>query len=131
MKIENVKSNDPNARIIIMGDFNDEPQNKSIKNLESSCLLTNLMSDLKAAGKGSYNYKGNWNMLDQFIVSGNLTEQSIMNGARANNVKIVSEPFMIYKDKKHGDKPSRTYGGPNYYGGISDHYPIKMTVSYK
>ena len=32
---------------------------------------------------------------------------------------------MMYTDKKYGDKkPSRTYGGPNYYGGYSDHLPI-------
>ncbi len=129
-KIDQIYGTNPKANIVLMGDFNDEPDNKSVEEVlgasmdKSTCQtkgLYNLMSNLDKAGKGSYNYRGNWNMLDQLIVSCGLA-----NG----NQYTFSEPvvfkadWMIYKDKKYGAKPNRTYGGPNYYGGFSDHYPI-------
>jgi len=130
-EIDAIYTKNPKANIVLMGDFNDEPTNKSVEEVlgatmdNSTCQSTglyNLMSNLDKEGKGSYNYRGNWNMLDQIIVSCDL--------ANGNTRYSFSEPvifkaeWMIYKDKKYGDKPNRTYGGPNYYGGFSDHFPV-------
>jgi len=73
----------------------------------------------RRGGVNSYNYRGNWNMIDQFIVS---------KGLQAENVTVFNEPFMLYQDKKYGPKPSRSYGGPRYFGGYSDHLPIYMDL---
>ncbi len=130
-KIDELYTANPNANILVMGDFNDEPDNKSIqevlgakmdKSATGATDLYNLMSDLDKEGKGSYNYKGNWNMLDQLIVSSSLA--SGKNNIDFLDPVIFRAEWMIYKDKKYGDKPSRTYGGPNYYGGFSDHFPV-------
>ena len=69
------------AKIIILGDFNDEPSNKSLNevlkatnnkyNLNNGELF-NLMYDKHLFGYGTYNYKGNWNMLDNIIISHSL-----------------------------------------------------------
>lgn len=126
---------DPKANIIITGDFNDEPDNNSLlytlnakptsEKITASALY-NCSSTLDKLGKGTYNYKGNWNMLDQFIVSSALLDGSC--SLSATDAAIFSEEWLNYNDKKYGPTPSRTYGGPNYYGGFSDHYPVYLDL---
>jgi hypothetical protein len=76
--------------------------------------------------KGSYNYKGSWNWLDQIIISKNFL---------SSNVKIFSagafqKDFMLYTNKKEEVFPSRTFGGNNWYGGFSDHLPVYYRFSF-
>jgi predicted extracellular nuclease len=139
MAIDEVMNREPGAKIIVMGDFNDEPTNRSIFEMllannkrknASGRELFNLMYDLHNLGKaGSYNYQGNWNMLDQIIVS-----QSVLKPGRGwhcgfEDGKILKEDFMLYHDEQRGQSvPSRTYGGPNYYGGYSDHLPVYVNL---
>lgn len=127
--------NNANAKIVIMGDFNDETDNNSVlKTLDakvnmdviSSTNLYNCSAKLDQAGDGTYNYRGNWNMLDQFIVSGSMLSPSA--NIQAMPVHIYKADWLNYNDPKHGPKPSRTYGGPKYFGGYSDHYPIFMDI---
>ncbi|HFC00342.1 MAG TPA: hypothetical protein ENJ53_06010 [Phaeodactylibacter sp.] len=120
----------PNAKVIIMGDFNDEPANKSITNvLDTKHLLkrnpadlTNCADKLDAEGKGTYNYRGNWNLLDQIIVSSSMLKKN--SKIKIGTFHIFQKEWMMYKSDKYGPTPSRTYGGPNYYGGYSDHLPV-------
>ncbi len=138
-KVKSILAANPNAKILMMGDFNDEPDNKSVqevlaakataKNLGNTDLY-NLTYPLKLAGKGTYNYKGNWNMLDQMIVTGNFVDAPKGIKVGADAAKIFRQDWMMYDDKKKGMVPSRTYGGPNYYGGYSDHLPIFVEVKY-
>ncbi|MGB0863414.1 MAG: hypothetical protein ACPG19_05600 [Saprospiraceae bacterium] len=124
-----VKANDKNAQIIIMGDFNDETDNKSItevlgaisENTAKEDELVNCFADKDARDEGSYNYRGTWNMLDQIIISDNFFDES---GLKYQNATIFQQEWMMYNDKRNGATPSRTYGGPNYYGGFSDHLPV-------
>ena len=121
--------------LIIMGDFNDEPHNKSIhevlgaKSLTEPGDLKNLFLAKKEMGEGSYNYRGNWNMLDQIIVSENMSTKN--DGIFAHDPEIFKEDWMTYDDKKRGKVPNRTYGGPNYYGGFSDHFPVKIDLIFQ
>jgi predicted extracellular nuclease len=122
-----------NANIIIMGDFNDEPSNKSI------ALTLNALpvSQEPEAGKlynlfrhfekktGSYKYKDQWNMLDQMIVSGNLISGSGSFKALPYTATIFSRNFMLTEDKNQGGKrPRKTFNGMKYENGYSDHLPI-------
>lgn len=129
-KVDEILNKNKKARIIIMGDFNDEPDNDSLtKALNASSnyadgkktQLINCMSSLDQAGKGTYNYRGNWNMLDQFVASPCMIKRG---GFKYKEAQIFREDWMVYKSEKYGETPNRTYGGPNYYGGISDHFPI-------
>ncbi len=127
-RVKEIEAADANANIIIMGDFNDEPTNNSVLNhLLPGTSLTNLSATADAKGEGTYNYKGNWNMLDQIIVSRAMQLEPKLSSSEA---VIFKRDEIIYKDKKYGDKPSRTYGGPNYYGGYSDHFPVYIDVNY-
>lgn len=122
----------PEAHIILMGDFNDHPNDKSLVEVLSAGrkdekLLYNLMWEKHKRGEGSYNYRGNWGALDQFIVSQNMADGFDLE-VDESTVRFVREEWMMYTNDKGEVFPSRTYGGPNYYGGYSDHLPIYMEL---
>ena len=119
-------------RIIITGDFNDFPDNASLKAiLKASKVeavvnpssLYNLMIEKKP---GTYKYKGKWNTLDQFIVNGNLLIQQDGHLYTSSNWVYIHQPSFILEDDYEfgGQKPFRTYNGMRYQGGYSDHLPI-------
>ena len=132
-------SSDP--RVIIMGDFNDEPTNKSMmdvmhaankrKNIAINDVY-NLFYDMHNLDQGgSYNYQGVWQMYDQIIVSYSLLNQSGGLTTTFDGGMILKEEWMLYHDERNNVKvPNRTYGGNNYYGGISDHFPVYVKFTY-
>ncbi len=129
-KIDSVMASSSNAHIIVMGDMNDDPDNKSLMEVLNAqppstpgATLVNLMFPDFKDGKGTYNYRGNWNMLDNLIVSPGLIDDK---GFRCVEEKghIFREEWMEYKNRDGEISPNRTYGGPNYYGGVSDHFPV-------
>jgi len=129
-KVEEIYAENANANIILMGDFNDEPDNKSINEvLIKGNILDNAMTEMDENGEGTYNYRGNWNMIDQFIVSKNVDNKD--SNLHILNANILREDYLYYKDKKYGKTPTRTYGGSRYYGGYSDHLPIYMDLYQK
>jgi hypothetical protein len=90
-----------------------------MKKLCSDGRLVNLMQGKK---EGTYRYRGKWEILDQFLVSGNV---------RTKNVEILRHPFLLEEDEKYGgDKPFRTYNGMKYQGGFSDHLPIILDLQF-
>src|SRR5690554_51258 len=129
-KTDSIRKTDENAKIIIMGDFNDYPTNKSIRKVlgadlaSSSSSFVNLMLPMHKEGLGSYNYRGDWGMLDQFIVSPSLINPE--KGLRIKDRKaylVDDDQFMHIFD--NGEKtPNKSYGGSKYYGGYSDHLAI-------
>ena len=135
-KVDSILMTDPKARIIIMGDMNDEPQNKSLVETlgaeapDSRAELVNLMMPDKIAGLGTYFYNGNWNMLDNLVVSKSMFKGS---GIKIENGKgyIYSSEWMIFTNKKGDKTPNRSYVGNKYVGGVSDHFPVyfKMMVN--
>ena len=124
-----------NACILIMGDLNDEPSNRSISQvLEAQPVskdvisknLYNLFSSFeKIKNKGSYKYQNQWNMLDQIIVSGNLVSGNRSIKVLPHTANIFFRDFMQTDDKTYGGKrPKKTYHGRRHEGGYSDHFPV-------
>ena len=107
-------------RIVAMGDFNDTPDNPVFRLLEPA--LINLAAPLYRQGHGTIRYNGKWDMIDMFFVSPALSvPRSVM--------KILHVPFLETPDKTHGGlKPLRTYVGPRYTGGVSDHCPVLLEL---
>ena len=137
-KVDELFAKNSAVNIFIMGDMNDETDNNSIaKTLNAlpalqkskTPTLVNCAAKLDKEGKGTYNFRGNWNMLDQIIVSSPLLSPKSKIGI--GTFVIHQEEWMMYENKKYGLTPSRTYGGPNYYGGISDHLPVYIEVKTK
>ena len=103
--------------IVSMGDFNNIPGTTE----EYSRTMVNLSVPLARKGEGTIKYSGRWELIDMFFVSPSLAAGAAM--------KIIRVPFLTVKDGAHsGEKPHRTYNGPGYSGGVSDHCPIVLKV---
>ncbi len=137
---DSVLSRNTGAKIIIMGDFNDEPNNKSlsealnamkpVKNAIPSGLY-NLMYDRFLAGEGTLFYK-DWDLFDQFIVSGNLLigKRGKKPGIEPPYAFIFKPDFLLFKNKDGVMIPNRTASSKEYYGGFSDHLPVYVSLNY-
>lgn len=105
--------------IIAMGDFNDTPDAPQFRIMDD--ILINKSIGLYERGEGTIRYEGRWELIDMFLVSPELDSRTYM--------EICKVPFLMTWDRKHpGYKPLRTYSGPRYSGGVSDHLPIVMKV---
>ncbi len=105
--------------MIVMGDFNDTPDAESFSIL--SGILVNKGLELHQRGEGTIRYEGKWDLIDMFMVSEALDDRTEM--------EICRIPFLMTREKKHpGENPLRTYSGPQYIGGVSDHLPIVLKV---
>jgi len=132
--VAEIQKNTPEAKIIIMGDLNDEPADKSVAQVlkaGSNCETTqnaglfNLMYNLDSKGEGTHSFRNEWNMLDNLIVSCNLVDATNGLSVKYDAGSIFKEDWILYKNEENGSvSPNRTYGGKNYYGGYSDHLPV-------
>ncbi len=120
--IRDIRNNDLEAKIIVMGDFNDDPESKSVKTLVANAMY-NPMELLLTKEKGSLTYKGNWNLFDQIIISQNFIQQ-YGNKLRFEKAFILDLKTVKVFEGIYKGHPFRTYAGPNYLGGISDHFPV-------
>ncbi len=137
--LDSIQSGYPQSKILIMGDFNDEPSSASIcgilhalspDSMRSSLDLINLMFPF-CGRQGSHRYRGNWSMLDQFMASGSLIRP--LRGIRVltGSVNIYRGNFLLKEDVKYfGSKPFRTFNGYRYEGGFSDHLPVVLDLEY-
>jgi predicted extracellular nuclease len=127
--INNILTKEPEAKIIVMGDFNDNPSSESIDILKETDFY-NPMDLLLTNERGTLNYKGEWNLFDQIIISNNF-------------LKPYDNPFQFVKSNifnpkelqeitgKYKGNPFRTFIGEKFLGGISDHFPVYEVFSVK
>ena len=110
---------DVGVTVVAMGDFNDTPDGLQFRCLDG--MLVNMADSLFEAGRGTIRYQGKWDLIDMFLVSEDIAGYASM--------EIVEIPFLMTYEKKYpGMKPLRTYSGPRYSGGVSDHCPIVLTI---
>ena len=121
--VSTIKSEDSDAKIIVMGDFNDGPNNKSIKQLVNKVDLFNPMESLKSYLRGSLNHRLDWYLFDQILFTTNFFEYKTNTHSFSKGNIFDSEFLKQYKGKYRG-VPFRTYVGLKYKGGYSDHFPV-------
>ncbi len=127
-----------NPAIIIMGDFNDQPEDDSMTGFLKASLypgndpvqLYNLSYAWQKEGKGTLKHQAMWNIFDQIIISGSLFRP---NGRQLyttpSDAIILEAPFLFQKDERYtGRKLFRTYEGYKYAGGYSDHLPVLLIL---
>jgi predicted extracellular nuclease len=140
-KIDSIFTINPNSKVIITGDFNDEPQDKSlssglgalgdINQLQSKALYNLSWVKKLNCNCGTYRLDNNWEMLDQFIVSGSLLVSGKLY-TKPDFLHIGDLGFLLKEDKNYGGyRPFRTYQGPAYIGGFSDHLPVYLDLNFK
>jgi hypothetical protein len=140
--VDRIFNKDVNAKIIAIGDFNDEPVNISVLETlnayplkcdtdtiymefeeETACELYNISYSAFESGLGTYKYKDDWNMFDQVIVSGSLiTSENFF--YLCNSFEIYKPYYIVTQSGQFKGAPFPTYGGRRYLGGYSDHFPV-------
>lgn len=130
--IDSITSLSPEAKIISMGDFNDDPIDDSLKkilktkgkvsNLGSSDLY-NPMEQLYKRGIGSLAYRDQWNLFDQIFFTANFTHP-LPGQYHFWKAGVYNPSYLIDKKGRYKGYPLRTYAGGNYTAGYSDHFPV-------
>jgi hypothetical protein len=132
---ERLQRQNPNIKIIIMGDMNDDPQDKSmavslgakrkIKDVPRNGLY-NPWWDILASGTGTLQYDGKWNLFDQIILSQNLLHQEGANDygtLKLRKHQIFRRDYLFQKEGKYKGNTLRTHAGGTWLDGYSDHLP--------
>jgi exonuclease III len=123
--IQAVLEADSNANIIIMGDFNDDPNSPSIKKVLEIKELYNPMQKLFSIDRGSLNYDFHWNLFDQIIISHNFLDYA-PGTLSFKHADIFDDLFLKEWSGKNKGNPFRTFKGRRYLGGFSDHFPVYL-----
>lgn len=130
--IDSLQRIDPYSRIILMGDFNDDPISTSIQNIlnpetQKDSIPTkglfNPMADLYNKGIGSLAYRDSWNLFDQIILSQPFL-QGDFTGYQFFQANISNENFLVTPNGQYKGYPFRSFGYGGYTGGYSDHFPV-------
>lgn len=125
---------EPQSKVIIMGDMNDDPDNKSMKNClgavreqkqvkKSGDLYNPWWNILRNKGVGTLKYRGKWNLFDQIVVSGNLLGKD-RSTLKLYKPEIFSRSYMLQQEGKYKGSPKRTHAGGVWLNGYSDHLPV-------
>ncbi|MDO5340942.1 MAG: endonuclease [Bacteroidia bacterium] len=128
-------------KIIIMGDFNDTPDDPSIRDVlgakskketGGNDVLVNLFTDGNELGfEGTLKHQFHWQIFDQIIVSRSVIEAKTGLKYKKNSALIFHADFLFQPDEANGGvKLFRTYIGPKYFGGYSDHLPVRIFLNY-
>lgn len=125
--ITNILKTDPDAKIIIMGDFNDNPGDESVRKYLLQDDFYNPMEKIHSRYRGSLSYRRNWNHFDQIIISNNFHrfEKNKLSFVKAD---VFDADFLkVYKGRYKG-VPFRTFVGDDWHGGYSDHFPVYVQL---
>lgn len=137
--LDSVLVKEPQCKFLLMGDFNATPEEECFtKTLGASMSpvsanspqLVNLSQYWQKSKIGTIRSKGHWEIFDQFICSANLLHGSGLQISQSATL-ICTADFLLEDEKRYlGKKPFRTFLGPMYHGGVSDHLPISTTISH-
>ncbi|TYA60102.1 endonuclease/exonuclease/phosphatase family protein [Formosa maritima] len=125
--ISNLKNTDNQSKIIVMGDFNEDPFSYNVKRLVDGFQLYNPMEKLRSYSRGTSNHNRQWNVFDQIFFTDNLFNPQ-ESSLQFENADIFDADFLKNPRGKYKGTPFRTYVGKKYHGGYSDHFPVYITL---
>ena len=126
-----------NAAVIMMGDFNDHPNDKSMSETLAGKLKIDELGNsdfynpfwkMHLDGLGSHKYKGEWGVLDQILINSNLTKNKTGFVYSSNSAKIIKNDFLLETEERFKGNPKRTFAGSKYFNGYSDHLPVSIDL---
>ncbi len=129
---DSLKKTDPNAKIIVMGDLNDDPDNKSMTEVLKARRsadelradeLYNPMYDLFKSGNGTLAYRDSWNLFDQIVVSKGFVNKKT-GGWQLYKAMVFRQPWLLQTEGAFRGYPFRTFVGDIFINGYSDHLPV-------
>lgn len=134
--IAKVRETDPDAKIIIMGDLNDDPTNDSLKKVLKTKSkkadvqegdIYNPTEDMFRRGQNTLVYRDNINLFDQILFTSPLLEmKKDYSTYKMYKVNIFNPQYLTTQNGKYKGYPHRSFAGNNFINGYSDHYPVYM-----
>ena len=124
----------PSAAIIAMGDFNDEPSDKSMTQLllnNTKLGFVNPFTELQSKGEGSIYFNNQWDLFDQILFAPSAQIETNKVYYIANSATIFKPEYVLEAEGKYKGAPLRTYVGKKYLGGYSDHMAVFASFSLK
>lgn len=130
--IDSLHSLDPHAKIISMGDFNDDPTNESIRKVLNAKAnrddvqikeLYNPMYDMYKKGMGTLAWRDSWNLFDQMLISEGLLSKDY-SSYRFYKAGIYNPPYLVNPRGRYKGYPYRAFADGGFSGGYSDHFPV-------
>lgn len=124
---------DPNIGVIVMGDLNDDPNNKSVAEVLGASKkkedagkggFYNPFWEKLDKGIGSYIYRGHWDLFDQIIVNKNLVDGA--GGLKYYGAEVLNRQFLLQSDGQYKGYPHRTFSSGAWSNGYSDHLPTEI-----
>ena len=131
--IDSIQSKKPFAKIITMGDFNDNPTNESVKDILKSFKnlqgikireMYNPMYNMYKEGYGTNAHRDTWSLFDQIILSKSFLDKEDYKSYRFYKAGIFSEEYLINSEGRYKGYPFRSFNRGTYTGGYSDHFPV-------
>jgi hypothetical protein len=128
---DSITKSEPNAKIFIMGDLNDDPTNDSVKKFIKTKankkqmkegFFYNPWENMLKKGFGTLAYRDSWNLFDQILISNPLVDKTT-EGYHLYQAKIFRKKFMVQADGRYKGYPKRTFSFGKYNSGYSDHFP--------
>jgi hypothetical protein len=137
--IDSLFNDNPNAKIILMGDLNDDPINIAVtdyikakgkkKKLKEGDLFNTMYQHYKN-GNGTLAYRDVWNLFDQVIISQSLLSEDATNYV-FHTAEVFKRDYMIQTTGNYAGYPLRTHAGGKYMNGFSDHFPSYIVLKKK
>ena len=135
--ITSLMADNPDTKVIIMGDLNDNPTDNSITTVLGAKATANEVprdglydpwTDIYKKGEGTEEYEHSWNLFDQVIVSGGLLRNN-NHKLKYEQAEIFRPDFIIDHYKGHEGEPHRSFVGTHWINGYSDHFPVIVYLS--
>ena len=131
---DSLLKDNPNEKIIIMGDMNDDPDDRSMaealgaKRERDDCgphdLWNPWWNTLRRRGIGTLKYNGIWNLFDQIVFTGNMIDKERKYESLSYlRHEVFNRDFLIQQEGQYKGNPLRTHGGGVWLNGYSDHFP--------
>ncbi len=134
---ENLMKEDPDAKIIVMGDMNDDPMNKSmavelrgkaeVNDVKEGDMYNPWWNVLSKEGKGTLSYQGSWNLFDQILFSHNMINregEKDFSTLKYYQCQVFRRDYLINTEGRYKGMPKRTTAGGVWLNGYSDHIPV-------
>ncbi len=137
--VDSILDAEPRAKIMMMGDLNDDPADPSVKEGlntvaqkkgQSNQELFNPFEQIHEQGRGTLSYRGNWNLFDQILLTRELTRNN-RRKFTFMEAEVFDRDFLREPSGRYKGTPFRSYGGGNYLGGYSDHFPVYIFLQRK
>lgn len=133
---DSIRTANPTAKILIMGDLNDDPTSPSVAQVLSAEGKVNKvrkggfyspMRQYFRKGLGTNAYRDAWSLFDQFVLSDNWLDKK-QDGYQFYQAYIYNPNYLVQKTGHFKGYPYRTFSGDEYLGGYSDHFPVYVAL---